>query len=113
MLEFLGGRGLEIGDLDAGRIDELEQRARGAVLAARVHALQDDDERAVGVGVELGLEVTDAPEQLVGRRPGLFLGEPEGLRRIEVFDTDLGLDLDGLAHGLNRRARAGVGKPED
>ena len=51
------GRFAEGGDMDALRVEPAEDMADGAVLAGGVHALQDDEQAVLFLGVEFNLQV--------------------------------------------------------
>ena len=57
VVELLGRRLLERGDLAALRVDALEHRLDRAVLAGGVHALEDQQQRPAVLRVELFLEI--------------------------------------------------------
>ena len=73
MGQLLGGRDLEADDVAALRVEGAHDVSDGAVLAGRVDALEDDQDRVIAVRPEPLLEVgqaVDAPGQLApARRP--------------------------------------------
>ena len=58
--KFFGRRGFEAGDVEAGRVDCIEDLADGTVFARRIEALKDEKERAAAFGVENILKLADA-----------------------------------------------------
>ena len=59
VVEFVRRRLLERGDLAALRIDAVEDRLDRAVLAGRVHALEDQQQRPAVLRIELLLEIAE------------------------------------------------------
>ena len=60
MIEFMGRRLLERSDLATLRIDAVEHALDGAVLAGRIHALEDQQQRPAILRVKLLLEIVEA-----------------------------------------------------
>jgi hypothetical protein len=102
-----GSRCFERDDPHPLRVEASECVPDGAVLPARVHALQDDQHRALGLCMEALLERHDV--LLVRQHPfiGLMPLDPMRLRRINAGQADpastgpCGQDsADGLAVGV-------------
>src|ERR1700722_18415245 len=60
MVEFMDCRLLERGDLAALRIDAVEDSLDGAILAGRIHALKDQQQRPAILRVKLLLKIAQA-----------------------------------------------------
>ena len=89
MIAFLGRRRLEVVDLAALRVDARHHVADGAVLAGRVHRLEDQQQRARVLGVELALLFRQAANAFrEQRRRILFVHQAAGPARIEVLQPD-------------------------
>ena len=87
--QLLGSRDLEADHVTALRVEGPHDVADGAVLARRVDALEDDQDRVVPVRPETFLEVRqalDAPRQL-GQRGRLLVAE--GLTRVVAGQVDV------------------------
>ena len=106
VVEFLGRRLLERGDLAALRIDALEHALDRAVLAGGVHALEDQQQRPAVLRVELFLEIVqplavglDDLLALVLVEAALLVGlvrlQVKLARSVEAERRDKGLQLIG------------------
>ena len=104
VIEFVGCRLLERIDLAALRIDAFEDALDGAVLAGRVHALKDHEQRPAVLRVEPFLEIVQPLavgfEDLFGLvlvEAALLIGlvrpEMELARSVEAERRDKGLQL--------------------
>jgi len=95
--EFLGRRALEARDRHALRVGGPKHGAQGAAFAARVHALQDDQELVATRDVEAFLEVGELfLEGIEGlERSVLALGEKIGLVGGDPAQIETGTGFDG------------------
>lgn len=85
---FSGGH-FEIGRLDTGGIDFLKNAFDGAILSARVEALEQEHDGPVAVGVEQFLQLAD-PLHQIGRFGLCLLLIPAAMKiRIEILDSNL------------------------
>src|SRR5713226_5299572 len=109
MVEFGGRRLLERVDLAALRIDAVEYALDGAVLAGRIHALKDQEQRPAILRVKFFLKIVQplpvGLENLFGLvlvETALLIGplrlEMELARSVEAERRNKGLQLD--AKGL-------------
>ena len=122
VIEFVRGRLLERMDLAALRIDAFEDALDGAVLARRIHALEDHQQRPAVLRVEPLLKIVEPLpvgfENLFGLvlvETALLVGlvrlEMELARSVEAERRDKGLQLGGerlrrlLAHEVNSSGR--------
>ena len=67
-----------------------------AVLAARIHALKNQEHGLTGVGIEQRLQLANATRALVGFGFGLVLLQATGIAGIEICEANLSVDNDGL-----------------
>jgi len=74
VVQILGRRRLEGVDLDTLRIDARHDVLDRAVLAGTVHALEDQQQRPVIVGVELFLKLAQQRDAFLQPLFGLCLG---------------------------------------
>ncbi len=92
VVEFFGGRHFEGSYLDALRVDAAHDVANGAVLAAGVHRLQDDQQGVLVLGVEHFLKLAQARPVALQVFEGVLFGP--------VFSRVIGIIIrqaDGLA----------------
>jgi hypothetical protein len=81
---------LEIGDLHALRIGAGHDMADRAVLARRVQSLQHDQQRTLGLGIELVLELLQSCDMVAGLCRGhLVILVFAGVGRIEARQFEL------------------------
>src|SRR5439155_17957288 len=105
--ELLGIRLLEGVDFHAGRIDAGHHRADRAVLARRVHGLEDDQESPAMFGVEPLLEVAQGGDRSIQpSAAALVLRRSFGWRGAGVRDAERA--VVGHAVAALRRARGGL-----
>ena len=106
---LLLGRDLESVDARALRVHRAEDVSDGAVLAPRVHPLQDDEQRAPVLGVEEILQLPQPARVLRVLRLGRFLALVLVLeRRVDrgEFDLASGRDPEPLAVEHRRSSSA-------
>src|SRR5439155_16269327 len=89
----------EVAGLHTGRRDKLEHTGAGAVLAASVHTLEQNDDRVGRVGVKQMLQFADALAKFAGLLARLVLFQTAASVRIEIAQADSGSDSDRLRHG--------------
>src|SRR4051812_2923685 len=106
--ELVGRRLLERRDAHALRVRAGEHMLDGAVLPARVHRLQDDEERLARLGVEAVLEPHQLLRQLVERlfRRLLVAGRAVRVARIAVIEGERRPRRDEEAVAVARAHRA-------
>ncbi len=75
MTELFGGGLLEGGHVGAQGIHGAKHVAHGAVLAARVHGLEDDQQGVLGLRVHEVLQLAEPLEIFFGFGASVFLGE--------------------------------------
>src|SRR5512132_3580336 len=92
---LLFGRNFEICGLDSGRIDVPEHAANGAVLAARIQPLEDEQQSLFGIGVEQLLHFANFLAIILGLLLRLLLLEAATISRIEIRQGDFSFDNYG------------------
>src|SRR6185437_4689040 len=89
MVKFTGRRLLERGDLAALRIDAVENTFNRAVLAGRVHALEDQQHRPAILRVKLLLKIVQALAVGVENLFALGLVQPALLTSLVRIEMEL------------------------
>src|SRR5947209_17208692 len=107
MIELVDGLLLERIDLAALRIDALENALDRAVLAGRIHALEDQQHRPAVLGEELFLEIVQP--LAVGIEDLLRLVLVEAALRVRLVRSEVELggavETEGRAEGLEQLRR--------
>jgi hypothetical protein len=95
--QFEVSRTFERRHAHALRVDAFEDRSDGAVLAARVAALQNDEQLVPAVGVEQRLELVEPGDERRHRRLPLALADPGGFRGIMLVKVYFGVAGEAVA----------------
>ena len=99
VIHFDGGGHLEAGDAHALRVDAVEDGADDAVLAAGVHALQDDQQPAFVLGEHALLQHLQLQVELLSDCQRIFFITLElaCAGRIQLVQVDLFIGFDSVA----------------
>ena len=94
VVEFPRRRLLERSDLAALRVDALEHRLDRAVLACRVHALENQQQRPLVLGIELFLKIVQPLAVGLDDLLALLLVETAFLAGLEGFQVKPARSVD-------------------
>ncbi len=80
-------------------VEIAEEGAEGAVFAAGVHALQNDEETVLSGGVQEGFELGEFSAEGFDAGFGVFFGDALGVAGVDVSETDAGWGGETMRQG--------------